>query len=347
MCPFADVSIIYHFIRGQEVIKLYVLFSVLEICDKLLYSFGADMLEALASSAAGLVASFSAPEGGAGGAAAQLSLDVFLLGASVMAHALVLLTLAITLNVAVNSHNNALLALLISSNFAEVKGYVFKRMDAAKVGQLACQDAVERVHLAACLAFVAAQAVEPRGRGQGHAGGGGVPPPLRAAAPLILAAEVVIDLVKHAFMAKFNDIKPESYSEVLRELARRASRVQAHQAHLVLGFVPMAPAALLLRAMPRAAAAAVGAGGGGRRGVAAAGAAAAAAALVAKVLCGMLARRLAVAIARDGVQAAAVAEAAATAQRGARAAPLPVPAAAATPRFWGAASPTRTHRKHA
>ena len=43
--PFADVSIIYHFIRGQEVIKLYVLFSVLEICDKLLYSFGADMLE--------------------------------------------------------------------------------------------------------------------------------------------------------------------------------------------------------------------------------------------------------------------------------------------------------------
>ena len=39
------MSIIYHFIRGQEVVKLYVLFSVLEICDKLLYSFGADMLE--------------------------------------------------------------------------------------------------------------------------------------------------------------------------------------------------------------------------------------------------------------------------------------------------------------
>jgi glutamate synthase domain-containing protein 1 len=70
-------------------------------------------------------------------------------------------------------------------------------------------------------------------------------------------------------------------------------------------------------------------------------------ALVAKVLCGMLARRLAVAIARDGAQAAAVAEAAAAAQRDARAAPLPAPAAAATPRFWGAASPTRTHRKHA
>jgi len=290
------------------------------------------------------VAAFSAPEGGTGGAAAQLSLDVFLLGASVMAHALVLLTLAITLNVAVNSHNNALLALLISSNFAEVKGYVFKRMDAAKVGQLACQDAVERVHLAACLAFVAAQAVEPRGRGAAQ----GLPPPLRAAAPLILAAEVLIDLVKHAFMAKFNDIRPESYSEVLRELARRASRVQAHQAHLVLGFVPMAPAALLLRAMPRAAAAAVHASGGGRTGIATAGAAAATALLVAKVLCGMLARRLAVAIARDAAQAAAAADAAA-AHRDARAQPLPATGAVAiaTPRFWGAASPTRQHRKHA
>ena len=50
----ADVSIIYHFIRGQEVVKLYVLFSVLEICDKLLYSFGADMLEGASPERSGL-----------------------------------------------------------------------------------------------------------------------------------------------------------------------------------------------------------------------------------------------------------------------------------------------------
>jgi hypothetical protein len=285
-------------------------------------------------------------------AAAQLSLDFALLGASVLAHSLVLLTQAITLNVAVNSHNNALLALLISSNFAEMKGYVFKRMDAAKVGQLACQDAVERVHLAACLAFVAAQAVE-----NGGANAGGIAPPLRAAAPLILACEVLIDVMKHAFMAKFNDIRPESYSDVLRELARRATRVQAHQSHLVLGFVPIAPAALLLRALPRAAAAAVGAGGGGKTGAVAAAAAATVAALGAKVVCGLLARRLALAIVRDGAAAAAVPppaggseagwQPAAPAREAAFALPPPPPPAAATPRFWGCASPTKPHRKHA
>ena len=56
---FADVSIIYHFIRGQEVVKLYVLFSVLEICDKLLYSFGADMLEGALCSAAWLCSRYN------------------------------------------------------------------------------------------------------------------------------------------------------------------------------------------------------------------------------------------------------------------------------------------------
>jgi hypothetical protein len=312
-------------------------------------------------------------------AAAQLLLDFALLGASVLAHSLVLLTQAITLNVAVNSHNNALLALLISSNFAEMKGYVFKRMDAAKVGQLACQDAVERVHLVACLTFVAAQAVE-----NGGANAGGIAPPLRAAAPLILACEVLIDVLKHAFMAKFNDIRPESYSDVLRELARRATRVQAHQAHLVLGFVPMAPAALLLRALPRAAAAAVGAGGGGRRGAAAAAAAAVVAALCVKVICGLLARRLALVLARDtGAQAHPLppqppaAGAALPPQQHHQQPPQPPPqqplktvsgrefrsnsggaggepfmmplptSAVATPRFWGHASPIRAHRKHA
>jgi hypothetical protein len=54
LLPCADVSIIYHFIRGQEVVKLYVLFSVLEICDKLLYSFGADMLEGASPQHSGL-----------------------------------------------------------------------------------------------------------------------------------------------------------------------------------------------------------------------------------------------------------------------------------------------------
>lgn len=44
-----DPSRIYHSIRGQAVLKLYVVFNVLEICDKLCCSVGVDILDALFS----------------------------------------------------------------------------------------------------------------------------------------------------------------------------------------------------------------------------------------------------------------------------------------------------------
>ncbi|KAH9459677.1 hypothetical protein Pst134EB_007907 [Puccinia striiformis f. sp. tritici] len=39
----------YHSVRGQETIKLYVIFNVLEIADRLCCSFGQDILDSLFS----------------------------------------------------------------------------------------------------------------------------------------------------------------------------------------------------------------------------------------------------------------------------------------------------------
>lgn len=44
---FLDMSRIYHHIRGQEMIKLYVIISMVEIFDRLLCSFGQDVLDSL------------------------------------------------------------------------------------------------------------------------------------------------------------------------------------------------------------------------------------------------------------------------------------------------------------
>ncbi len=44
-----DPSRVYHSIRGQAVLKLYVVYNVLEICDKLCCSLGVDILDALFS----------------------------------------------------------------------------------------------------------------------------------------------------------------------------------------------------------------------------------------------------------------------------------------------------------
>ncbi|KAK1308547.1 Protein POLLEN DEFECTIVE IN GUIDANCE 1 [Acorus calamus] len=49
-----DISLIYHFIRGQGTVKLYVVYNVLEIMDKLCQSFGGDVLQVLFKSAEGL-----------------------------------------------------------------------------------------------------------------------------------------------------------------------------------------------------------------------------------------------------------------------------------------------------
>jgi hypothetical protein len=86
-----------------------------QIADRLCCSFGQDILDALLN---GLRAESSLP-----------SIPNFLLAlAYVFGHTLVLFYQMITLNVAINSHNNALLTLLVSNQFVEIKGSVFKKV---------------------------------------------------------------------------------------------------------------------------------------------------------------------------------------------------------------------------
>ena len=42
-----DSARMFHYVRGQAIIKLYVIFNGLEILDKLFSSFGVDVLDAL------------------------------------------------------------------------------------------------------------------------------------------------------------------------------------------------------------------------------------------------------------------------------------------------------------
>jgi transmembrane anterior posterior transformation protein 1 len=42
-----QISRVYHYIRGQATIKLYVLTAMFEILDKLMISFGQDTLDSL------------------------------------------------------------------------------------------------------------------------------------------------------------------------------------------------------------------------------------------------------------------------------------------------------------
>ena len=243
-----DVSVLYHYIRGQEVIKLYLACSVLECFDKLCSAFNCHVLDALQNSVF-LVVSASARSDGRRAQAvawAQLAFDVGLALATTTAHTLILLTHAVTLSVAINSHTNAMLLVLVSNNFGEIKGHVFKKMDDAKVFTAARMDIVERVHLSVQLLFVAAQRVTASGSVVL-----GLDRKLLKDSMMVLGSEVGVDVFKHAFISKFNGLRPRVYRGFFRQLCREHVKLaQSYKLHRVVGFVPLAPAAVLLKTLP-------------------------------------------------------------------------------------------------
>ncbi|KAJ3340882.1 hypothetical protein HDU93_006174 [Gonapodya sp. JEL0774] len=176
-----DASAVYHSVRAQSVVKLYVIFNVLEVLDKLFQSLGHDILDSLFSSST--LGGGPKPESGDtpssgsafdhsrtgewqgdsdgqahGGSTVVGFVGLTLLGVVyVFLHSLSLFAATTTLNVAVNSHSNALLTLLLSNQFVEVKGAVWKKMDSDGVWQVACADVVERFQLSIYLLIIASR----------------------------------------------------------------------------------------------------------------------------------------------------------------------------------------------
>ncbi|KAK5770328.1 hypothetical protein PVK06_046478 [Gossypium arboreum] len=232
-----DISLIYHMIRGQGTIKLYMVYNVLEIIDKLCQSFGGDVFETLFNSAEGLAT------------CSQENMRFWIRRfvsdqALAMAFSNILIfkqSQAITLSTCIVAHNNALFALLVSNNFAEIKSNVFKRFSKDNIHNLAYADSVERFHISAFLLFVLAQNI------------------LEAQGPwfesflfnafVVFFCEMLIDIIKHSFLAKFNGVKPIEYSEFLEDLCKQTLNMQTEDSKKNLTFVPLAPACVVIRVL--------------------------------------------------------------------------------------------------
>ena len=160
-----DGSRMYHWVRGQAAIKLYVLYNVLEVGDRLLSALGQDVLECLFSK--------EALERGSDGHSKVLRpFWLFLIALTyTVAHSTALFYQVITLNVAVNSYSNALITLLMSNQFVEIKSTVFKKFEKDNMFQLTCADVVERFQLWLMLLIIACRnVVETGGLGAGGLG---------------------------------------------------------------------------------------------------------------------------------------------------------------------------------
>lgn len=152
-----DASRMYHWIRGQNAIKLYVIYNVLEVGDRLLSAIGQDVLECLFSKEA-------LDRGLDGRSKVVRPFWLFLLAlAYTTLHATALFYQVITLNVAVNSYSNALITLLLSNQFVEIKSTVFKKFEKENLFQMTCADVVERFQLWLMLTIIASRNIVETG----------------------------------------------------------------------------------------------------------------------------------------------------------------------------------------
>lgn len=251
-----DAAQMYHSIRAQSSLKLYFIFSAMDIFDRLLSSFGHDVMDALQSTATDPrsrrwksgIAYFALAQG------------------YMLVHTVVLFYQVITLNVAVNAYSDQLLALLISNQFVEIKSNVFKKWEKEMLFQVVCADMVERfqeivflfiiilrnlAELVGSTGFpplfpttsstttttttttsstlpptvqtpVSFDSATPSAFGPLVPTWVSVPLIHRIATPvlMVLGTEILIDWIKHAFITKLNWIRPEIYSHYIDILSR-------------------------------------------------------------------------------------------------------------------------------
>ncbi|XP_039065932.1 protein POLLEN DEFECTIVE IN GUIDANCE 1-like isoform X2 [Hibiscus syriacus] len=222
----------------QGTIKLYVVYNVFEIFDKLCQNFGGGVFQTLFNSAEGLA---NCSQENMRFWIRRFVSDQALAMAFSILHSFILLAQAITLSTCIVAHNNALFALLVSNNFAEIKSNAFKRFSKDNIHNLAYADSIERFHISAFLVSVLAQNI------------------LEAQSPwfesfffnafVVFFCEMLIDIIKHSFLAKFNGIKPIEYSEFLEDLCKQTLNMQTEDNKKNLTFVPLAPACVVVRVL--------------------------------------------------------------------------------------------------
>jgi len=181
-------------------VKLYVLIAIVEVFDRLMCSLGQDCLDSLYWNTTRRPKS----------SRMAISIAVVLMYTTV--HSCLLFIHVATLNVAMNSADQALLTLLISGNFAEIKSTVFKKYNKPNLFKITASDICERFKLALFLSLVLILNISQ-----------GMDPPMVWSyiqmCGVVWCAEWLADWIKHSFITKFNFIHSSIYPEYALLLA--------------------------------------------------------------------------------------------------------------------------------
>jgi hypothetical protein len=189
-----DISIMYHQIRNQSMVKLYLLVAMVEVFDRLMCSLGQDSLDSLYWNTTRRPRS------------SRLFVSALVVLVYTALHSFLLFVHVATLNVAMNSSDQALLSLLIGGNFAEIKSTVFKKYNKATLFKITASDICERFKLALFL-FLVLMLNASQGMDQKMLYN------YLSMCGIVVGSEWLSDWLKHSFITKFNYIASGVYSE--------------------------------------------------------------------------------------------------------------------------------------
>eukprot|EP00978_Attheya_sp_CCMP212_P010905 scaffold26569_cov60-Attheya_sp.AAC.1 len=190
-----SIGKLYHWIRGQAMIKLYVLIAIVEVFDRLMCALGQDALDSLYWNTTRRPRHM------------RMVVSSMVVLAYATIHSLFLFVHIATLNVAMNSADHALLTLLISGNFAEIKSTVFKKYNKQNLFKIVTSDICERFKLALFLSLILILNICQGGMNRQSVDA------YMTMCGIVMASEMLADWIKHSFITKFNFIKSKVYTD--------------------------------------------------------------------------------------------------------------------------------------
>ncbi|KAI3378915.1 hypothetical protein SNEBB_007378 [Seison nebaliae] len=205
-----DLNIVYHKIRVESTIKLYLLFNMLEIGDRLLCNVGQDILDTLFWFIR--YEHFST---------ISFVFHFILTTFYVIIHSLIILVQTTTLQVAFHSYNSSLISILISNNFIEIKGSVFKKMDQVNLFKLAANDVRERFQMTLMFIIIILRSVM-------HGMSYESLTNLIYSMIFVVLLEFIVDWIKYAFVLKFNRIDSNIFLTFRYSLAQDIEEIKLY-----------------------------------------------------------------------------------------------------------------------
>lgn len=205
-----DVSYVYHYIRGESFLKLYVIFNMLEMFERWFRSVGMDLFDIV-------MISVRRPW-------RVLLPRVLVTLFYCLVHSTMHLLRVLLLNVAINTSSSAVFLIIVTNNFGEIKSTVFKRYEAKSLFPIITSDIVERFYLALDILFVLARLSVSPHRGMYS------PSNIASHMCVLVLMELGTDWIKFCLILKFSEMKAATldvYKEVLVAdiLLSRASRL--------------------------------------------------------------------------------------------------------------------------